>query len=766
MTNHDSYQNITARIPTLSKPIELYWDRWGIPHIYAKTVADAFAGLGYATGFERLWQIEISRLYATGTTASVLGRRFLKQDAVMRTFNVPASPAGIPSSPGDYIVDAYLSGLNSYIDQLDEVPPEFLHAGIEPRHFSREDVAARYRFSCWFQHRCWLEKILMARLMSEHGVERWKHHLNRFSASDEQLLLSMREIYQTLNLDFAGLTFPDFPMADQAGSNNWAVSGLRSQSGKPMLASDPHQPLGIPNVYFLSHLQAPDFDLTGASFPGMPFFAIGHTRHTAWGITTAFVDNYDVYIEEIDGDDQLSYRTPNGMQKLLLREEIISVKGEEDFVLPVQLSRHGPLFEPLMESLGLADKNSSDYRTALRWSIGETATSAGALARLPLAKSTAEFAEFLFEEGKTPLVFNLICVDENSNMNRWVATIIPKRIGVTGVLPLPGWDSRYDWQDAEPEELLLETSPEDGVLATANQDTMAGKTYFPIHNFPASNHRYRRIRELLQEKKSLSIRDMQEMQLDLLDIRARQQVPAIVDLLSDSKDNEVITAISLLADWDYVALPDSAACSVFYLLLAKQWHQQFLTRALKSEKLGYNLIRYLPYAPGIQNFSVSDFLSSAFAWHHHKKLLIEVLEKNLKAVVLWLVQELGSDQSNWQWQRIHAVSFSHTLQKYPSWRHLNIGPDPIGGSPTTLSMAGHLGEGPFQVIHGPVLRMLVDLADPDHTLFVMAAGNSGRHDSPHSTDQYSLWLSGEYFTVRHQKASLSRLAKIRWEISS
>ncbi|MDP7358394.1 MAG: penicillin acylase family protein [Pseudomonadales bacterium] len=765
MTN-DPYQRITARIPTLSSPVDLYWDRWGIPHVFGKTVADAFAGLGYAAGFERLWQIELSRLYATGTVASVLGSRFLKQDAVMRTFNIPASPAGVPASPGDYIVDAYLSGLNSYIDQLDEVPPEFRHAGTEPRHFSRDDVAARYRFSCWFQHRSWLEKILMARLMAEHGVARWKHHLNRFSASDEKLFESLKEIYQTLNVDIAGLIFPDFPAAAQAGSNNWAVAGLNSQSGKPMLASDPHQPFSLPNVYFLSHLQTPDFDLTGASFPGMPFFPIGHTRHTAWGITTGFIDNYDVYIEEIQPDDQLRYRTPEGTQELQLREEIIRVKGEEDFVLPIQQSRHGPLFEPLMESLGLAEKSSSDYRTALRWSIGETPTSAGTLARLPLARTAAEFGEFLFEEGKTPLVFNLICVDASSNMNRWIATVIPKRMGVTGVLPLPGWDSGFDWQDADPEELLVQKSPDDGIMATANHDTMVGISYFPIHNYPASNDRYTRIRELLEEKKKISIRDMQEMQLDLLDIRARRQVPPIVELLSHSKDEDVITAISLLANWDYVALPESVACSVFYLLLAKRWHEQFLTEALKREKHDSKLVRYLAYAPGIQKFSVDDFLSDTSPWQDHRQLLTEILEKNLKAVVQWLAQHLGSDPSDWQWQRIHAVAFSHTLQQQASWSHMKLGPDPIGGTPTTLSMAGQLGEGPFEVVHGPVLRMLVDLGDPDHTLFVMAGGNSGRHDSVHATDQYALWLSGEYFTIRHQKPSLGQLTDIRWQITS
>lgn len=163
---------------------------------------------------------------------------------------------------------------------------------------------------------------------------------------------------------------------------------------------------------------------------------------------------------------------------------------------------------------------------------------------------------------------------------------------------------------------------------------------------------------------------------------------------------------------------------------------------------------------------MDDFQNSASPWHTQKQLLIRVLEDNLKAVVQWMKEHLGSDQSNWQWQNIHAVSFGHSLQKHEPWSHIKFGPDPVGGTPTTLGMAKHLGKGPFDVFHGPVLRMVVDLADPDHTRFVMAGGNSGRHDSPHSMDQYALWLSGDYVTVRHQKSSLGRSAKIRWHITS
>ena len=172
------------RIKGVESPLEIYWDRIGIPHVFAQSTADAFVGMGYASGHERLWQIHLSCLYANGCAASVLGRRFLVQDALHRTFDVPAQRLGIPKSDGDWIVDAYLEGLNAYVASLPEVPPEFSHAGTEPRPFTRADIASRYRFSSWFQHSSWVEKIYLARLMAAHGPEYWRNHVRRFSKDD------------------------------------------------------------------------------------------------------------------------------------------------------------------------------------------------------------------------------------------------------------------------------------------------------------------------------------------------------------------------------------------------------------------------------------------------------------------------------------------------------------------------------------------------------------------------------------------------------
>ena len=166
------------RVPGADAPFEISWDNLGVAHVWAQTIADAYRGMGYAAGYERLWQIHLSCAYANGEAAALLGERFVTQDALQRAFNVNGlSPR--PASPGDWVASAYLDGLNAYVSSLDEIPPEFAHAGAQPRLFTLDDIAARYRFTSWFQHKSWSEKILLGRLMATHGVECFHDHVLR-----------------------------------------------------------------------------------------------------------------------------------------------------------------------------------------------------------------------------------------------------------------------------------------------------------------------------------------------------------------------------------------------------------------------------------------------------------------------------------------------------------------------------------------------------------------------------------------------------------
>ncbi len=729
------------RIPRCDAPFEICWDDLGIPHVFASTVADAFRGMGYAEGYERLWQIHLSCLYANGNAAAVFGERFVRQDALHRAFDVPAERLGVPDSPGDWIVDAYLDGLNAYVASLDAPPPEFAGIAAEPRPFTRTDIASRYRFTSWFQARSWPEKMYLGRIMARHGIERFEGHAPAFSAQDAELVRLLEEPLR--DLDLKPITLIN-PAAKFSGSNNWAVTGARTASGKPMLATDPHQPHSIPNTFFYIHLHAPGWDVFGASFPGVPYFMMGYTRDVAWGLTTGMIDNYDVYIEEIDGD---RIRAPSGWQPLERRTETIAVRGEAPRQIEIASGPHGPLLEPLTHQLDMREAPSGKYRTAVRWALGHNATSAGTLARLPLAKTAEEFGETLFENDVTPLVNNIIAVDRHDSLRRFIVATLPKRRGVTGVVPLPGWDARCDFEQSKAAELTVEVDPPSGSAVTANNDTLGADAPYPIHTFAVASARADRVGELLADRKGFVAADFEAMQLDRKDLRAQSLLAELLPFIQGTGDAKLDALHGLLKFWNHDADVDSAAAAVYYTFLDRMWHCRFLARAI-----GGDLGSQPAAAPSLNR--VEPRFYPAPLWDQEE--IAETIRGVFRGVSDDLERELGRP-SQWSFGALQQIHFWHTLAKRAPWQAMQVGPAPIGGSATTLAMAMHMGAGPGRdagadkvpqrVFHGPAFRLVVDLADPHHCRFVIASGNSGRPDSKHVTDHFETWLRGEFHTV-------------------
>ena len=727
---------------------EIIWDKLGIPHVYAKTVEDAYRGMGYAAGYERLWQIHLSCAYANGEASALLGERFLAQDTLQKAFNVHGKLTELPASDGDFIAEAYLQGLNSYVRSLEEVPPEFKHAGALPREFTMLDIAARYRFTSWFQHKSWTEKLVLGRLMATHGVDTFSNHVLHFSEEDRSLVEELKEPLKQIDPKIIELAYPHVKVPSFSGSNNWAITGELSASGKPILATDPHQPFTIPSTFFYVHLHVDSWDAFGAAFPGVPYFMMGYTKDVAWGLTTGFIDCYDLFIEKIKEDE---YQTESGLKPISSRTETIEIKDQSSREIGIKRTHHGILLEPLMQELGLSEITNSAYQTSLYWSLQDIPTSAGALSRLPLAKSTEEFRNYLFEDDICPLVNNIICVDKDSNLQRYIATTMPVRKEATGSVPLSGWHDKYDFSLAKANQLLVESNPVAGYSLTANNDTMGEEGEFYIHNFPTHNSRAERIKELLDNEKKFEVNDFCEMQLDLKDLRAKSLLPDLIKILKNSNDKEVNLATEILEEWDCEATKDSIGACIFYPFLDRFWQRKFM-----HEVLGDDLINTLPLgAPGLNRFDIGSFLKDKF-WKEHKSSLQSVIEEEFKVVVKKVKESLGDDPSKWRWGDLHKIQFKHSLNKFNDWQELQLGPDEIGGSPTTLGMAMHMGKGPgkveknkipCRVYHGPAYRLVVDLNDPEHAKFVIAGGNGGRVDSQFCLNHYPTWLKGGYFTL-------------------
>ncbi len=652
---------MSIKIDSADAPFDICWDSIGIPHIFATTVADAFRGMGFAEGSERLWQIHLSTLVSTGEAASVLGKRYVAQDLLHQAFNVNATD--LPDSPGDWIVDAYLDGLNTCIERLDNLPPEFERAGCEPRPFTRQDIASRYRFTGWFQHKSWMNKIYLGKLMAEHGVDTFRNLVHRFTDEDASTTEDLKDALLKLDPRAGNLLFPDVDI--QSGSNNWAVRADLANSGSPMLAMDPHQGHVIPNTFFCSHLSAPGLDAFGASFPGVPYFMMGLNQDLTWGLTTGMIDTYDVYVEK---------ESPQSAERKNEQYEI-EVAGESSRKFDIEVSTNGPILESLTDALGFTEKSDREYTTALYWSMRDIPTSAGTLARLPLASNSEEFGEYLFEDDVSPLVNNIICVDQKNDLRRFIAATLPKRRGVSGSVPLAGWEPAHKFELSSANELLVEHNPANGYAITANNETLSDYP-FPIHNFPAHHARSSRIRELLSAQSGkFSTSDFERMQLDLVDIKARESVPSIVACLTEDSE-EINRARELLANWDYRADTESRAASIYYPLLDKHWPVHFMHALLDND-----LVLSIPdIAPSVSFFNITDFIHEDSPWAEHREVLNEILCGIVKKIVQSLDQEFGDICS---FGELQQIQFQHSLARHETWEHMKVGPHPLGGSATT-----------------------------------------------------------------------------------
>ena len=782
------------RIAGAEAPFDIVWDSLGVAHVYAKTVADAYRGMGYAAGSERLWQIHLSCEFANGEASALLGERWVVQDAMQRACNVHGGQTELPSSDGDWVVDAYLDGLNSWVQGLAKVPAEFIHAEAEPRFFTRADVAARYRFTSWFQHKSFTEKMLLGRLMATHGIDYFRNHVLHFSETDAQLVEELEPYLRELDVGAVQLCYPEIntdpaaraAMTTLSGSNNWAVRGALSASGKPMLATDPHQPHSIPNTFFYVHLHAPDWDAFGAAFPGVPYFMMGYTRDIAWGLTTGFVDSYDVYVEKVRRGSASGpeYLSADGWRPLTRRIESIAIKGGDTKDVELTHTGHGVLLESLQQQLGLSQPtelgSDAEAQTALYWALENVPTSAGALARLPLAKTAEEFGELLFENDVCPLVNNIICVDQQDNLRRFIAATLPARKGATGSVPLAGWRADCDFPSSKAADLTVENNPNNGYSFTANNDTMGELGPYYIHNFPISSARADRINELLTSKSKFSVTDFTAMQLDLKDLRALELVPQLIGQIEGSDAPELVTARELLLSWDGLATTDSAAACVYYRFLDEFWPREFLL-----DVLGDPLFKLLPVgAPGINRLDIARFLAPNSPWQKHQAKLQKAVRAALTRAMQSLIGVLGADYPRWQLGDLQKVAFQHSLGKYAHWQHMHVGPDPQGGSATTLAMAMHVADPeldvpvkppkasankrsdvvPWRIYHGPAFRLVVDLADPDHAQFVIAGGNGGTPDSPFISNQYAAWQLGNYYTLSLKRDELEVVSQ--WSCES
>lgn len=738
----------TLDLNGIKEEVTVIRDEYGVPHIYAKNEEDLYTAVGYIVAQDRLWQMDLLRRVTLGRLSEIFGEEFVETDVLLRALHFSDKSAEIMASLDSSIIkacEAYCNGVNEYIEKAGKkLPLEFTLLGYEPAPFEIVSCINLIGYMSWNEASGWNE-MLLDQIRIKVGDSLYRELIPNAS-----LLKTM--VYPSYTKDSLLVPFQiSLLNADKKldkmglhvfqGSNNWAVSGKRSSTGKPILCNDPHMTLNVPGIWYQMHQVIPGkLEVSGAVLPGQPFVNIGHNKRIAWGITTAYIDNIDFYEEKIKDNDTLQYLYNNEWKKIEIRKEVISIKGGTKVERELMFTHRGPVISKF--------KGDPQRIVTMHWIGDEKSDLARSFYLLNRADNWKEFTEAI--SSYKSLNSNIVYADVDGNIGIYCAAGAPIRNRDTEQIILPGWTDKYDWKGFVPFENMPHSyNPANGYVSSANNKTVSDDYPYHLGTWYDLPNRIDRIREMIEQKPVLSPEDMKVIQNDQLSLLAKNMSNKIVELLSaftDLNENEK-AGFSILRNWEKGLMnKDLVAPSVFetfYLKLGDNLLRDEIDSVLYSSYFDQSLLKY-----AIANI----WGNPASAWWDdisttNKESMTDIVRKTLGNSIQWLAANYGSDTTNWKWGNIHTLSLEHPMGKVNVLNkvfHLNRGPKRVDGSASTITNYYYFFNEAFKSKFGPSLRHIYNLAEWDSSYTIIPTGNSGISTSKFYCDQTQLYIDGRY----------------------
>jgi len=727
----------SVAVKGLTGPVTIARDADGVPTITAGSDADAVFGLGFAHAQDRLFQMEMMRRLGAGRLSEVIGEQTVPIDKQMRVlglYRAAKAQFDALSEPARRGLQAYADGVNAYLatrgGAFAALPPEFLLLRFSPEPWQPADSLVWGKLMALDLAGNYRGELLRARLAKQISAEQFAFLYPGYPPQAPTNLAALSEIYRQLPLDRMYAALPE-AVGPIYASNNWVVDSAHSESGKPLLADDPHLGFQTPDIWYLARLKTPEHDVAGATAPGSPQVVIGHNAHIAWGFTNTGSDTEDLFIEKIDPADPGRYLTPEGSAPFDTREEKIAVRGGASVTLTVRTTRHGPV---------LSD------------AVPNAATEPGYV--LALA------ATFLLPDDRTPQALwnvnragdwngfrtamqdfagpeqNTVYADVGGTIGFIAPARVPIRKKGDGWMPMPGWTGEYDWTGFIPfAELPQGTAPASGHFISANNRIVPERyRYFLGRDWDIPN-RAERIEQLLQATPKQSPKESAAIQADTLSIAAQRLVPLMTHVVPDS--DTAREAVERLQRWDFRMDADQVEPLLFVA-----WLHAFAHDVLAGH-LG---------AAGEAVWDLKPQVMEAVLTSHPEwcgkpaekvaqcdALLAATLDKALAD----LSRRFGADMTQWQWGRAHVAQFPHPVfDRIPVLRDLFRIAIPTPGSFDTINRGSpsiHDEANPYQQRFGAGLRIITDMAAPDGARMMIVPGQSGNPLSPHFSDLLRRW---------------------------
>ncbi len=748
------------QLSILDQNVTVKRDVHGIPHIEAATKADLFRAQGFVHAQDRLWQMEQMRRITDGTLSELFGEAALEADSYARTIGFRRSAEAelaILWPHEQEILAWYCEGINAYMEQQQgNLAAEFRLLRYTPDTWQPVNCLALAKFIGWSLSVNWDGEITRLLFLEHLGTEAAvdlnmvaQSHtpsiLDELDTDDtERLVLTAQALLQAYEKVQALLPFA----TPGQGSNSVAVSGTRTDSGRPMLCNDPHLQVSMPGPLYEQHLKAPDIKACGAMFPGAPGLVFGHNEDVAWGITAAMTDVQDLFVERLHPDHADQYECDGAWHPLEVVQEIFHVKGRSEPVTrDIRITRHGPIITDLVPEI-------DRLPLSLQWTGHEPGHIMHSLLAILTAGSCQE-AMTAFTHWNSPAL-NLSVADTRNDIGYGLIGRHPIRGQDLGLLPKAGWDTANDWQGYVPyADLPRFVNPPSGIIVTANNRITAPISPIWLGEDFDPGYRAQRITEQLTDLPAITMADLRRVQLDSHSSYAEALTSILIRL--KPQDSWERYALKVLTAWNYRMETASEGALIFHYLLSalleeafsgplatlyprflgKASNPLFTTSSLKLKALPHllDLLQHQPHARWYHD-TVEDRTRS------RETFLQDVLQRGVRT----MRREMGESTRKWAWGRIHQIRFSHLMGSVFILRPLlNRGPFPIAGDATTpLQTVGELGKPISLVQVAPAYRNLMEVGNWDTMQAVVNTGQSGHPMSRHYYDQMGMWREGEY----------------------
>lgn len=757
----------------LERNARIVRDENGLPHVEASSHADAARALGYLHASERMWQMEVMRMAGQGRLSEMFGQATVSSDLFLKTLNIEAasrsSADGLDGKTTN-ILQAYAEGVNAWLERKTStfepsLPVEYILTGLQPEPWEPWHSVSILKVMALSLDSNMDEEIARLALAGKGFSPREIEEI--FPASDRDTPPRLPDLRLLYGFGIQGKEQRADRSAGQAeetmlatapwrlqlpASNNWAISGSKTESGIPLLANDPHLGLTAPSSFFLAHLSFQEdgrqHDIAGGMLPGVPAVFSGHNKSTAWGLTTTYLDAQDIFLERVDPDDPSRYRTQDGFESFVSEEVTIRVKGGDDVTFTRRKSRHGPILPDGFRQLG--ERLPEGHVAALAWTAledGDT-TMAGAV-RIGLEDGVEAFVENL-RLMRSPMQ-SIVVADRDGNIGLVAAGRMPKRSRfnrVAGRAPVPGWMDLFAWEGYLPfDEQPIVINPPSGALATANANWLPPDYRGHVTLDWPPPFRQLRVEELyVRSNRVHSIETMLEGQADTLS-RAMQRLrdEGLAQMPQGVRINEEI--INALQAWDGHMRADRPEP-----MIMTAWHRNLQNAMLKDE-LGNEFAL-------VEKGSITrmlNMLTSAGARNWCDRTDTPGLEDcgsilfdSLAAALDELEAAQGENWRKWRWGTAHVTRHEHRpfsqVDALSSWFTIRRVMD--GGTYTLLRNSNHFDEDdPYAGRHGSAFRGIYDLSDPDASLFIISTGQSGHFLSDQYDDQADRWARMEYLPL-------------------